>query len=819
MRRLAIRASLAAAAVALMGPAGPAYLVIRTDSGAEIKWNLAASAPDVVGGKVTFYIDRSNAPGITGDQFAAAVRAAVQSWEDVPASAIAFEEETNRPSTKKNASDRINRFGFTPDVLGSFTFGAAFTLATGSRITDVDVVFNPDMDWAVQTPGDPGKADVQSIATHEWGHGIGLDHVPLGRSTMYYIASPGQLSSRTLEIDDRAAAAHLYPGPSLATDYATLGGHVAVAGSADARGIQVTAIEFVTGFPAASSFTDPSGLYEIQGLPPGIYRVVASPIGKDRVANQVYSSWWDTARTDVLPAVLGVGGASDGTTGAVILAAGQVLGGIDLSVAASPLPDEPNDTRGSATPTALGRSIAARIEDQNDLDFYSFSGTAGHTVSIFVHSRQIGSDLNPRVYLRDSNGIPLAIDDDISTAYYEVDGADVDSRILDFVLPATATYFVEIEPAESPDSTRPEDYFYVLTLLEGGTGTPNPATSAMTASPAIVPADGASVSTIEFRPRTLQATEVGPGRDVAFELVADGDPDGTLTGVTDKGDGTYVASITAPSSGGSDVVRALMDGMPVTTVVVTWRGDADAAASGFSQSPRRIRYDGAATAVLAFVPRDANGIPFGPGHSVGLLAQGTPAAGIGPATDAGDGSYTAVLKAGTAEETPAVIATVDAKAVAGTYEAEVGFPLGTVVDGSVAELDGELAAVPPPPAKAVPKLAKARGLLAAAAALSPETETLDVLSAVQRALKQVEAAAKKGSPGTALARDLGEAAREAARKALDAAGPLADTGAEQKALAQGEAVFGQGGALLDGAQWSKAAAKFRSALVLARKVR
>ncbi len=506
MRRLAVRTVFAAAAVALAGPAGPAYLVHRTDSGAEIKWSLDAAAPNVVGGKVTYYIDRSNVPGVTGDQFATAVRAAVQSWEDVPASAIAFQEETNRPAAGKSASDRIDRFGFTPGILDSLTYGAAFTLSSGSRITDVDVVFNPDFDWAVQTPGGDGKADVQSVAAHEWGHGIGLDHSPLVRSTMYFQVALGQVSLRTLEIDDRAAAAHAYPGPSLAMDFATLGGHVAVAGSTDARGIQVAAIDFVTGYPAAAAFTDPSGLYEIQGLPPGIYRVVATPIGSFKVANGVYSDWWDTARTDVLPSVLGVGGASDGTTGAVVLAAGQVLGGVDLSVAAATNPLEPNNSIGAATPTALGRSTAARIEDQNDHDFYSFSGIQGHTVSIFVHARQLGSDLDPRVYLKDSNGLQLAIGDDISKASLEIAGEDVDARILDFTLPETATYFVEVEAAQSPDPSFPEDFFYVLTLLEGGIGTPNPATSTMTASPAIVPADGASTSVVEFFPRTLQAT-------------------------------------------------------------------------------------------------------------------------------------------------------------------------------------------------------------------------------------------------------------------------------------------------------------------------
>ncbi len=266
-------------------------------------------------------------------------------------------------------------------------------------------------------------------------------------------------------------------------------------------------------------------------------------------------------------------------------------------------------------------------------------------------------------------------------------------------------------------------------------------------------------------------------------------------------------------------MRALVDGTPVSTVVVSWRGNAVLAASDFTETPRRIRYDGASTAALTFVPRDVNGIPLGPGHTVDLQLQGTPSAGLGSTTDAGDGSYGATLAAGTEEETLAVAATVDAMTVAGTYAAEVGFPLAAVVGESLDDLGAMVTADPPPPAKAYPKLAKAESLLAATAGFWGDDLSPEILAAVPKALKQLEAAAKKGSAATAVETDLAEAAREAARKALDAAGPLADTGPEQKALSQGETLFGQGEVLLDGALWSKAAAKFRSARLAAAKVK
>ena len=62
MRRLAFRAALAAAAVALIGTTVTAYLVRRNAQGAPIAWDLAASAPNQVAGRITFYIDTRGVP-------------------------------------------------------------------------------------------------------------------------------------------------------------------------------------------------------------------------------------------------------------------------------------------------------------------------------------------------------------------------------------------------------------------------------------------------------------------------------------------------------------------------------------------------------------------------------------------------------------------------------------------------------------------------------------------------------------------------------------------------------------------------------------
>ena len=817
MRRLAARAALAAAALALPGSTVAGYLIRRNDAGAEVTWNLASSAPNVVAGRITFYVDPGGVPDVTPQQFADAVRSAIRSWEDVPRSGIAFEEDPARDANQRNSSDRINRIGYTAGVNGPFTFASTFVQTSKGRITDADVVFNPSLDWAVVSPGNPARADVEGVAAHEWGHAIGIDHVPAARSTMYFASSLGGVSLRSLETDDAAAAVHAYPDPSGDGYLAAVRGSVDVLGTADERGIQVTAVDFVTGRPAASHFSEPDGSYEIRGLAPGSYYLVASPIGTQKAAFGVYSRFWESSATGIVPAVRGQDGASDGTAGSVLLDAGEVVLNADLAVAATADPLEPDGTMGTATPLSPGRSAAARIEDLNDRDFYSFTGAMGQRVTVLLHARRIGSDLDPRLFLRTSAGLLLATSQDISTGYTTPEGADLDCRILDFPLPAAGTYYLEVEPEESPDAGRPEDYFYVLTLLAAG-GPASPYTSGFSISPAVAPADGVSTVTLEFSPLTAQGTAIAEGASVSFDLLPDGDADGAVGPAIPDGGGTWTAQVTAPSEGGADVVRALVDGTPVRTAVVAWRGVADFAASDFTASPRRLRFDGAAQAAVRLVPRDANGVPFGAGRPVSFSLEGAPDASVGPATDVGDGSYTAKVTAGNVPESLGVAAQVDGSDLGGTLFVGVGFPLEPVVDDVLADVEALVADAPATPRSPAARLGKARDLLLPASLLDGDADALLVLVAVKGAVLQLERAAGRGAATEDLCIELAESAREKAEAALLDALPRVDTPLEAKRLLEGEALRNQGEILLGEGRWSRAAAKFRAAFLRASKV-
>ena len=75
-----------------------------------------------------------------------------------------------------------------------------YNYQTGSNeLVDTDVLFNYDLVWS--TTGHPDYPDLQTIAVHEFGHVVGLDHVDDPNAVMYPYGADG-LIKRDLSPDD-----------------------------------------------------------------------------------------------------------------------------------------------------------------------------------------------------------------------------------------------------------------------------------------------------------------------------------------------------------------------------------------------------------------------------------------------------------------------------------------------------------------------------------------------------------------------------------------------------------------------------------------
>jgi hypothetical protein len=88
----------------------------------------------------------------------------------------------------------------------------SYSPSTGA-IRSFRMVFSNTKTWSES--GEPGKFDVQSIATHELGHALGLDHpsdASCADETMWASAGSGETKKRTLESGDKAGLSALYLG-------------------------------------------------------------------------------------------------------------------------------------------------------------------------------------------------------------------------------------------------------------------------------------------------------------------------------------------------------------------------------------------------------------------------------------------------------------------------------------------------------------------------------------------------------------------------------------------------------------------------------
>ncbi|HKU43309.1 MAG TPA: matrixin family metalloprotease [Polyangiales bacterium] len=157
-----------------------------------------------------------------------AARDAYQAWEDVPGSIIKFAYVSQ--TTARLGADGINTTLFFNSALDSGSCVSGLGAPSGTlavtvltevagtgEIIDADVIFDSADPWAYST--DCLDFDLRSTLAHEYGHSIGIHHTELvgfpvtTRPTMdaFYFCDSGVASERTLEADDRAAAACLYP--------------------------------------------------------------------------------------------------------------------------------------------------------------------------------------------------------------------------------------------------------------------------------------------------------------------------------------------------------------------------------------------------------------------------------------------------------------------------------------------------------------------------------------------------------------------------------------------------------------------------------
>jgi len=163
------------------------------------------------------YID----PGVfpPGNEFHRGLTNAMGTWNRVDDCSFRFTHSnaTGGAPLYYNSSmhfDGNNSISAYTNLLDPFTYAVTvFDWSVVNQTTDLhdtDLLFNPDIAWS--TTGNPWAGDLESVAVHELGHVLGLDHQPdIANSVMYPYIGDGDIY-RTLDQDDIDGIRAIYPG-------------------------------------------------------------------------------------------------------------------------------------------------------------------------------------------------------------------------------------------------------------------------------------------------------------------------------------------------------------------------------------------------------------------------------------------------------------------------------------------------------------------------------------------------------------------------------------------------------------------------------
>ncbi|MBI3544323.1 MAG: matrixin family metalloprotease [Deltaproteobacteria bacterium] len=203
---------------------------------------------------------------------------------------FAYSQSTQNPS--EIAADGISAIFFSSQSalkLGASVLGATNTVFVGNNIVEFDIEFNDDSFVFTANPTDStvyaprNRVFLENVATHEFGHSLGLSHSAVLQSTMMWTESPGQAH---LSCDDIAGIARVYPAGGYAGARGSIAGLLATGGGVGVFGGHVLAISKTRGTVVEGQLTGNDGSFVIAGLEPGDYYLAVEPFqGADIVSS------------------------------------------------------------------------------------------------------------------------------------------------------------------------------------------------------------------------------------------------------------------------------------------------------------------------------------------------------------------------------------------------------------------------------------------------------------------------------------------------------------------------------------------------------
>ncbi|MFZ5365903.1 MAG: matrixin family metalloprotease [Patescibacteria group bacterium] len=163
---------------------------------------------------VNYEINPTNRQGLDAGFITSAVFNSAETWDTATSKELMNDVYTLDDSATYGVQDYKNAitFGDYPTA-GVIAVTTVWYNPATKAIVEFDVMFDTDWNWGNATV-DSSKMDLQNIATHELGHGVGLNDVydsVCSSVTMYGYSDYGEIQKRTLEQPDITGLQTLYP--------------------------------------------------------------------------------------------------------------------------------------------------------------------------------------------------------------------------------------------------------------------------------------------------------------------------------------------------------------------------------------------------------------------------------------------------------------------------------------------------------------------------------------------------------------------------------------------------------------------------------
>ena len=178
-----------------------AFDVMEDGWGNELSWSKT---------NIPWYLHPSGSADVSFTELQSAISSAFQEWKSTSCFTKNFTYGGAQNNDPQNGIYvRFQETTWDPVVGDAAAY--AQTWKSGGNISHAVVMFNgKDLQWTVSEASDyfSSKSDIQGVATHEFGHCLGLDHSVHLEATMYF--SGGSAELRSLETDDKNGICYLY---------------------------------------------------------------------------------------------------------------------------------------------------------------------------------------------------------------------------------------------------------------------------------------------------------------------------------------------------------------------------------------------------------------------------------------------------------------------------------------------------------------------------------------------------------------------------------------------------------------------------------